>query len=774
MKKILLLSSLILFGLVFNVQTKGQTTTTSSISWTNSSGTQNRSMTIYVPNNYNSNNAYKLIIGFHGLGDTHSNYIGALIPYCTDPYYGNVIAVSLQYSDWDKQLYDDGIIPTTINHLKGLYNVDTTNVYLQGFSVGGISSTYRGLKNSDLIHGIITNSGAMAGIADISNNCISGSCKNYDYSKTNEVLICFTSSPTYETQYCSGAANPCNSANSFYAVNTAMANIFNSYTDSSAVFIDNTNNCHCLPTVAVNHQCWDHISQPIQAPTIPIAYFEANTTNIYKGKSISFSDHSSIGGAPISIWQWTFNGGTPSSWTGQNPPAITYANIGKYPVNLTITNSFGSDTETRNNYITVTKEPIGQWVEQASGFSTPGRATESFSIVDQNIAWALAKDGSGNNANVQEFTKTTNAGSTWTPGSINIGNSNLGIAMISAVSATKAYVAAYKISTGTQGVYVTTDGGSTWNRQTTASFQSSTSFTNVVHFWNQNDGFCMGDPVNGEFELYTTTDGGNIWNAVSGSDIPNPLAGEYGYTGQYAVNGDHIWFSTNKGRLYHSTDKGYTWSVAQTPISDFGGTNSSGIYDFKDSNNGLLIANSGVVYRTTDGGANWSTISTSGNVYKQSLSWINGTNILFSSGINPAGSSLSLDGGYTWNTIDTEVHFGVKFLSASVGYSGYVNTNATTKGVWKWQLNGPIGLEDFNTDHKNKINIYPNPTDDLITISNVDGAEIHIFDVNGRLVLTKVSTSPKLTLSLSSLSKGAYIVKILKNNSISVKKLILK
>ena len=770
MKQFLLLTSFLLFGLLSNAQTKGQST--SSISWSNSSGSQNRNMTIYVPSNYNSSNSYKLIIGFHGLGDSHSNYIGALTPYCTDSYYGDVIVVSLQYSDWDMNLLDDGIVPTTINHLRGLYNIDTTNIYLQGFSVGGISSTYRGLKNSDLIKGIITNSGAMAGIADINNTCITGACKNYDYSKTNEVLACFTSSPTYETKYCSGQANPCNSANTFYAVNTAIANIFNSYTNNSAAFIDNPNNCHCLPTVAVNHQCWDQVSQAIPAPTVPIAYFEANTTNIYEGESINFTDHSSKGGAAISAWQWTFTGGTPSSWTGQNPPAISYANTGTYTVELAITNSFGNDTEIRNKYIKVTDEPIGEWIEQASNFSTPGRVTASYSIVDKNIAWALANDGSGNNANVQEFTKTTNGGSTWTAGNINVGNSTLGIAMLSAISATKAYAAVFLISSGTQGVYVTTDGGSSWNRQTTADFQSTTSFTNVVYFWNQNDGFCMGDPVGGEFEIYTTADGGTSWNAVSGANIPNPLNGEYGYTGQYAVSGDDIWFSTNKGRLYHSTDKGYTWSVAQTPISDFGGS-SSGQYDFKDGNNGIIIASSGTVYKSTNGGANWSVISTTGNVYTDGVSWVNGTNTIFSAGASTAGSSYSLDAGLSWINIDKEQHIGVNFLSESIGYSGYINTNATTKGVWKWQLNGPIGIADVDNNNKNDIDIYPNPTKDVITIINVDGADITIYDMNGRLVLSKTANSHIATFNLSSLSKGTYIVKIIKNNSVSVKKLIL-
>ena len=45
-------------------------------------------------------------------------------------------------------------------------------------------------------------------------------------------------------------------------------------------------------------------------------------------------------------------------------------------------------------------------------------------------------------------------------------------------------------------------------------------------------------------------------------------SGEYtGITsgGGLKVVGDRIWFGTNQGRIYHSNDKGLTWSVTSTP-----------------------------------------------------------------------------------------------------------------------------------------------------------------------------------------------------------------
>jgi len=329
-----------------------------------------------------------------------------------------------------------------------------------------------------------------------------------------------------------------------------------------------------------------------------------------------------------------------------------------------------------------------QWVEQATGFTTASRGIRNISIVDANTVWVSAYDGSGDAANnVQEFSRTVDAGTTWTPGVINVGNAGMGIAMLHAATADKAWVVAYPNGGGQQGgIFITTDAGANWARQTTASFSSASSFANVVYFWDELNGFCQGDPVNNEFELYTTTDGGTTWEAVDVNNIPAPLTGEYGYVGQYAASGDHIWFSTNKGRLYHSTDKGYTWTVAQTPLSDFGSETMSGNFDFTSGTNGLIVDKNNTLFQTTDGGDTWTDITNTGH-YATDIAAVPGMPGTYVNTGNSDGTSYTNYNGDLWEQLihptDKQL-LETSWFNASTGWAGSFNTDATTGGIFKF------------------------------------------------------------------------------------------
>jgi PKD repeat protein len=89
-------------------------------------------------------------------------------------------------------------------------------------------------------------------------------------------------------------------------------------------------------------------------PQAPVADFSGNPTTVVVGNSVQFTDLSLNN--PTS-WSWTFNDGTPSTSTSQNP-LITYNLVGTFSVSLTVTNSEGSNTKTVNGYITVVQAGI--------------------------------------------------------------------------------------------------------------------------------------------------------------------------------------------------------------------------------------------------------------------------------------------------------------------------------------------------------------------------------------------------------------------------------
>ena len=92
---------------------------------------------------------------------------------------------------------------------------------------------------------------------------------------------------------------------------------------------------------------------PPAVTAAPQAYFTASAKTNCLGNEVQYIDTSS--NQPTS-WNWSFPGGTPSTSTLQNP-VVTYSATGMYSVQLTATNSYGSNTITGANYIKVDSAP---------------------------------------------------------------------------------------------------------------------------------------------------------------------------------------------------------------------------------------------------------------------------------------------------------------------------------------------------------------------------------------------------------------------------------
>ena len=82
--------------------------------------------------------------------------------------------------------------------------------------------------------------------------------------------------------------------------------------------------------------------------------FTTNPTDVSLHGSVNFTDQT--WGANLVSWEWTFEGGNPSTSTAHNPTGIVYDAIGDFDVTLTVTNGNGqTETVTKQNFIHVSE-----------------------------------------------------------------------------------------------------------------------------------------------------------------------------------------------------------------------------------------------------------------------------------------------------------------------------------------------------------------------------------------------------------------------------------
>jgi len=129
---------------------------------------------------------------------------------------------------------------------------------------------------------------------------------------------------------------------------------------------------------------------------------------------------------------------------------------------------------------------------------------------------------------------------------------------------------AYAMSSGEgekSRIYKTTDGGETWTLQYTDKRKEF--FLDSIACLSETHCFALGDPIDGKFLLLNTMDG-RLWNPLSSINMPAALLSEGAFAASntcLALSGADIFFGTGgpAARVFHSSDSGRTWSVAETP-----------------------------------------------------------------------------------------------------------------------------------------------------------------------------------------------------------------
>lgn len=347
-------------------------------------------------------------------------------------------------------------------------------------------------------------------------------------------------------------------------------------------------------------------------------------------------------------------------------------------------------------------------ISQNAAFTNTSVGARFLDAVDANVVWVAGYDGFAPRRNYNWVSHTTNGGNTFTSGVVfastvtpAIGDTNnYLLSNLEGIDGNTAWISAYtrvgpNFSAAQPGggvIYRTNNGGASWTNMTaTGMFTSSTSFADFVTFLTPSVGVVVGDPVNGAYEIWRTTNGGLSWNQVPSANIPSPLSGsEYAIVNLYTKQGtSNIWFGTNQGRIFYSTNSGQTWSVSAVAA------NTSTILEiaFNSPLNGVAYAfgSSFEMYNTTNGGATWTQIaSPSASVGTNDIAGVPGTNYFVSvgAGTNNQIISYSTDNGVNWTDYGS---VGIQYLCVDFadnisGWAGSFsdNTNPSVGGIWKY------------------------------------------------------------------------------------------
>jgi photosystem II stability/assembly factor-like uncharacterized protein len=246
------------------------------------------------------------------------------------------------------------------------------------------------------------------------------------------------------------------------------------------------------------------------------------------------------------------------------------------------------------------------------------------SAVSADIVWGSGTDGT--------IVRTTDGGATWSVRTV-AGAEKLDFRGIHAFDAnTAVIISSGNAEDGQARIYRTTDGGENWKlvyEQKTRGI-----FFDAMAFWDRKHGIVVSDPVSMFFAVFTTSDGGATWEWMAPAQITiNDLRGKASRLmplalpneGAFAASnscltvegGSNVWFVTggaSDARVFRSTDRGKSWSVAETPLHPANA--SSGLFSvaFRDARNGIAVggdyahptASPGpVIFVTGNGGVTW-------------------------------------------------------------------------------------------------------------------------------------------------------------------------
>jgi len=510
------------------------------------------------------------------------------------------------------------------------------------------------------------------------------------------------------------------------------------------------------------------------------ADFTADQTLVCTNGSVSFTDNS-VGS--IDSWSWTFEGGTPSNSSSQNP-VVTYTTPGEYDVSLTVTSGSNNSTETKTDYITVI-QGVGQP-------GTPTGPSEvcgdySYEYTTQSVQYAESYDWEVSPASAgaitgDDTTAIFTVSNSWS-GSYTIkvrAENDCGYSAWSPEFTGTSYPNPEQFNLVGDGTYCEGDQGAEISLD-----DSETGVNYELYKDNVTTGVVVagsGAPLSfgyfTETGLYTAE--GNAGNCIENmvgqvyvhmEPVPGQAATPQGETsacgnesGDYTTAGasnadDYAWVldPNDAGTLMMYGDE---VTVSWEP--GFTGMASLSVYGMNDCGDGIpsdaleimvhdvpVPAVSGLALVCNDDESEYSTADNSGSSYAWEVT---------------GGTILSGSGTYMINVMWGDPGTGVVTV-----------TETTADGCEGTSVAFEVTIDDCTGVGEGDlpgVKLYPNPASDNFRITNLDNATVKIYNLLGKEVICICRAEGEQVLDISSLEKGIYMVRIEQAEGSSVHRLI--
>jgi photosystem II stability/assembly factor-like uncharacterized protein len=323
------------------------------------------------------------------------------------------------------------------------------------------------------------------------------------------------------------------------------------------------------------------------------------------------------------------------------------------------------------SFLAISSSPtLAQW-EKVNVSTTA--SLRGLSVVSADVVWASGTGGT--------VIRTVDGGTHWSVLTVP-GAEKLDFRGIHAFDESNAVIiSSGPAEKGEARIYRTVDGGATW-RQVFEEKRTGV-FFDAIAFWNREHGIVLSDPVDGKFVLFTTADGGTTWKQASPAALPLALPKEGAFAASNSCltvwGSKNVWFGTGGGkiaRVFHSSDRGQTWTVSDTPMHP--SNDSSGLFSlaFWDSKKGIAAggdyahpesSNLPNLLLTSDGGKTWTTGAATEppGLYLSSIAsfWGHGKDSLVAVGSRGAWIA---EGGSNWIK---EISFNLNTVGATGGQS---------------------------------------------------------------------------------------------------------